>query len=303
MLWSLIANAIVLSSVYVLFSTGFTLVYGSFRVMNMAHGAILTVGAFVGIFITNSLGLPLVVAAVAAAVAAGLLNAAMNAVIIQPIQRRTSGLNSAAEELTPVIATIAVTSIIAGVLFNSVAGVSYVFSDSTAISESVEMLGVHVSVLDILVVATALILSVGIHLLINKTRAGVRIRAVAEDRHMSEALGIRSSLVGASVFFLSGALAGVTGVAVGLLYGNVNPVMGEQLLLLGFIIVTVGGIGSLKGTLIAAVIVAFVKTFASAQFSVPVVTMFLFGVLLLTLLVRPSGIMGTRVLGSGVARV
>jgi branched-chain amino acid transport system permease protein len=105
------------------------------------------------------------------------------------------------------------------------------------------------------------------------------------------------------VFFISGALAGLTGVAAGLLYSSVNPTMGDHLLLFGFVIVTVGGLGSLTGTIIAALLVAFVQTLAANYFPVPVVNICIFGVLLLTLLVRPSGILGSRALTSGVTRV
>lgn len=302
MVTSLLANAIVLSAVFIAFSMGFTLVYGSFRVMNMAHGAMLAVGAFVALFLSNTVGLPLGVAAVAGVLAAGAANAVMNILIIRPIQRRTLSLTSAAEELTPVIATIAVAGIIAGIIFNTAGGLTYVFKDVGWLSSSVEVVGAHVSILDIIIVVLSVALTVGLNLLISRTTMGIRIRAVAEDNYMAEALGVRSGFIAASVFFISGALAGLTGIAVGLLNNNVNPVMGEQLLLLGFIIVTVGGIGSLKGTIIAAVIVAFIRTFASTYLPVPVVTLILFGILLLVLVVRPAGIMGVRVFASGVKR-
>lgn len=299
---SLIANAIVLGAVYVLFSSGFTLVYGSFRVMNMAHGAILTVGAFVGIFVTNVLGLPLPVALIAAAAGAGLLNVAMDALIIQPILRRTSSLHGEAEELAPVIATLAFVGIVSGVLHNIVKGIGYVYDDTAWVSGSLQLGTAHISFLDAAIVLAALVSCVGIHLIVTRSSAGMRIRAVAEDRYMSAALGVNPGATSAFVFFLSGALAGLTGVAVGLLYNNVNPAMGEVLLLFSFIIVTVGGIGSLKGTIIAAFLVAGVRVFGADHFPVPVVTMMLFGLLLVTLLIRPAGLMGTQVLTSGVTR-
>jgi branched-chain amino acid transport system permease protein len=302
MIPSLLANAIVLSAVFVTFSMGFTLVYGSFRVMNMAHGAMLTVGAFVALFLSNNAGLPLGFAAVAGVLAAGTINAVMNILVIRPIQRRTLSLTSAAEELTPVIATIAVAGISSGIIFNIAGGLSYVFQNAQWISSSVEVGGAHISILDIIIVVLAIALTIGLNLLISQTPMGIRIRAVAEDNYMAEALGVRSGFIAVAVFFITGALAGLTGIAVGLLNNNVNPVMGEQLLLLGFIIVTVGGIGSLKGTIIAAVIVAFIRTFASTYLPVPIVTLILFGILLLVLVIRPAGIMGARVFATGVKR-
>ncbi len=302
MILGLLANAIVLSAVYVMFSTGFTLVYGSFRVMNMAHGAMLAAGAFIALYFTNATGISLWLAAVIGVLCAGLLNALMNVLVVRPIQKRTSSLTTGPEELTPVVATIAAAGVIAGVVFNTAGGVSHVYQHTDGIGASFDMFGVHLSALEVVIVAVAVIITVGLNLLIGRTSMGMRIRAVAEDSHMAEALAVRSGVIASAVFFISGALAGLTGVSVGLLYNNVNPLMGEQLLLLGFIIVTVGGVGSLRGTIIAAIIVAFIRTFASTIMSVPAVTMLLFGILLLMLIVRPSGIVGVKVLAKGAGR-
>src|SRR5687768_9030932 len=102
----LIANALVLGSVYLLFASGFTLVYGTFQIMNLAHATILTFGAFIGLITVNNLDMPLALGVVTAAAAAGIVNVVMDALIVRPIKRKTASYNRGAEELTPIIATL-----------------------------------------------------------------------------------------------------------------------------------------------------------------------------------------------------
>ena len=158
------------------------------------------------------------------------------------------------------------------------------------------------STLDIAIVVLAVAMTSLLYLTIARTRAGMAIRAVAEDRRMASALGVRPNVVSAATFFVSGAMAGVCGVLVGILYSNVNVTIGDHLLLFGFVIITVGGLGSLGGTVIAAFLVAFVQTIANAYFEAAAVDLIVFGTLLITLLVRPNGILGKDVLSAGVAR-
>ena len=97
-------------------------------------------------------------------------------------------------------------------------------------------------------------------------------------------------------------MAGVCGVLVGIIYSNVNVTIGDHLLLFGFVIITVGGLGSLAGTCIAAYLVAFVQSIANMFFKDAAVDLIVFGVLFLTLLLRPNGILGKNVLSAGMIR-
>jgi branched-chain amino acid transport system permease protein len=298
----LVANALVLGSVYLMFASGFTLVYGTFQVMNLAHGTILTLGGFLGLLALNNLDLPLPIAVLAAAVGAGTVNVVMDALVVRPIKKKSASYHRGAEEFTPVIATLAFSLVIAGIIQVRAVDVSYTYDTPTFLDDSYGVLGATLSVVEIAVLVGAAALAVGMYWLIDRTRIGVAIRAVAEDSYMASALGVRSSVVSGFVFFLSGALAGVTGVAVGILYSSVNPSMGVDLLLFGFVIVTVGGLGSLTGTALAAYIVAFARTIASDNLSGPSIDLWVFSLLLITLVVRPAGLLGKRVLGNGVAR-
>ena len=298
----LIKNAIVLGSVYLLFATGFTLVFGSFKVMNLAHGAIMTLGAFVGIYADNVLGLPISITLVLGAIGAGMGNALLDVAILRPIAYRSATTHAGAEDLNPIVATLSFGTIVLGLLVQTVKAVDFTYKKTQALAKPFDVFGLTVSSLDLAIVACAIAMTGLLYLTIARTRAGMAIRAVAEDRSMASALGVRPNLVSAATFFVSGAMAGVCGVLVGILYSNVNVTIGDHLLLFGFVIITVGGLGSLAGTAIAAYLVAFVQTIANTFVQDAAVDLIVFGTLLLTLLIRPNGILGTNVLSAGVAR-
>jgi branched-subunit amino acid ABC-type transport system permease component len=298
----LVVNACVLGAVYLLFTTGFTLVYGTFQVMNLAHGTILVAGAFVGILVANTADLPLAAAVLAAAVAAGLLNVFMDAVVIRPIKRASATYSRGADELSPIIATLSFGAILAAVIQNYATNSTYRFDNIGNLGNPHDLLGIRLSTLEITILVGAAVLAGGTYWLIDRTQLGITIRSVAEDSFMASALGVRTARVSAAVFFLSGALAGISGVAVGLLYTSVTPIMGAELLLYGFVIATIGGLGSLAGTAMASFIVAFARTLASEHFTGSAVDIWVFSLLLLVLLVRPAGLMGKKVLSSGVVR-
>jgi len=119
---------------------------------------------------------------------------------------------------------------------------------------------------------------------------------------MAAALGVRPNLVSAATFFVSGAMAGVCGVLVGILYGNVNVASGDSLLLFGFVIIIVGGVGSLAGTAIASLLIGMVQTIVNVYFQSAVIDLIVFGTLFVTLLMRPNGLLGKSVLSAGVTR-
>jgi branched-chain amino acid transport system permease protein len=297
----IIVNTLVLGSIYLTFSVGFTLVYGTFGVMNLAHATILTLGAFLALIVVNTLRLPLALAFVAAALGAGVMNAALDALVIRPI-RRTSTFRSRTEELAPIIATLSFSLLLGAIIQYQAPVVLYTYQGTSGLATPLEFLGLRVSVLEIGILATAAVVVAGSYWLIERTQLGITIRAVAEDRYMASALGVRASIVHGAVFFLSGALAGVCGVLVGLLYTSVQPSMGDDLLLYGFVIVTVGGLGSLTGTALASFLVAIAKTAASHYLSGPSIDVWIFLVLLAVLVLRPQGLLGRRVLSSGIVR-
>jgi len=297
----IIKNGIVLGSVYLLFSAGFTLVFGSLNVMNLAQGALMTLGAFLGIYMDNGLGLPIAATIVVAAIGAGLTNALLDVLILRPIARNAA-TQTGGHDLTPIVATLSFGTIIIGLLVHTVQAYDFSFKNAEALAVPFVIGGFTISSLAIAIILCSFGITGVLYLFIAKTRAGMAIRAVAEDRGMAAALGVRPNLVSAATFFVSGAMAGVCGVLVGILYGNVNVASGDSLLLFGFVIIIVGGVGSLAGTAIASLLIGMVQTIVNVYFQSAVIDLIVFGTLFVTLLVRPNGLLGKSVLSAGVTR-
>ncbi len=184
----------------------------------------------------------------------------------------------------------------------TVRAVDFTYKRAGFLAQPLTIGGITISSLAIAIILAAVILTGLVSVVISKTRAGMAVRAVAEDRLMASALGIYPNAVSASIFFVSGALAAICGVLVGILYSNVSVGIGDQMLLFGFVIITIGGVGSLAGTAVAAIFVGMLQTVANNFFQSFVVDLIVFSALLLTLLVRPSGLFGKPVLSAGIAR-
>ncbi|NKQ56161.1 branched-chain amino acid ABC transporter permease [Amycolatopsis sp. K13G38] len=298
---TLVFNGIVAGCVYLLFTAGFTLLFGTFRTVNLAQGAILVFGGFVGIFFDNTLKTPLIVSIVAAAVGAGLLTVVMDLVVLRPIGRAAAAgsPHQVGNDFGPMIVTLSFAAIIYAVLILLYGHESYSFTDAGWFLGPA--FGI-VSRLDIALLIVTALFVFALWFVINKTRAGARIRAVAEDRVMAAGVGVRPSLVSIATFFVAGALAGIGGVLIGVQYSNMNVAVGDSYLLIAFVIATVGGLGSLAGTAIASFIIGILQQVGGAHLSQPGVNLIIYGLLFLTLIVRPSGILGDKVLTQAVSR-
>lgn len=292
-------NGIVAGCVYMLFTVGFTLIYGTFRVVNLAQGAFLVVGGFVGIYVDNQLGWPLIASALAAALVTGLVAVLMDVLVVRPSGRAARGGHLVGSDFAPFVVTLAVGTIIIGLLTQFVGHEAYVFNNVEWLLEPV--VG-FVSRMDVVLLLTAGILGAALYYAINKTRAGAKIRAVAEDPAMASAVGIRPGAVSSTTFFIAGATAGLAGVLIGVAYSGINVDIGESYLLIAFVIATVGGLGSMAGTAVAALAIGIFQQIGGAYLSQPVLNMLIFGLLFATLIIRPSGLFGSRVTTQGVSR-
>jgi branched-chain amino acid transport system permease protein len=133
---------------------------------------------------------------------------------------------------------------------------------------------------------------VGLQLLVNRTRLGRQMRAVAGDREAAEMLGIRVNLTIAATFFLGSALAGVAGVMAGLLFNQVTNVIGFLVGLKAFTAAVVGGIGSIPGAMLGGLLIGVAESFITGYLSSTYTNLIVFGILIAVMLARPSGLLG-----------
>jgi|TARA_B100001121_G_C18646095_1_gene601721 branched-chain amino acid transport system permease protein len=234
-----------------LMSAGLTLIFGVMGLINLAHGSLYMIGAFVAAAVASATG-SFILALVAALSAAALAGAIVEMTIIRKLYNR--------DHLDQVLATFALI-----LIFSE--GTRWVFGsfplylDVPAYLQGAVTLpgGIQYPLYRITLIVFGLIIGAGLGLLITKTRIGVQIRAGENDREMVSALGVNISKLYTFVFALGAALAGLAGALVGAIQ-SVEVGMGEPVLILAFVVIVIGGIGSVKGALIGSILVGLTDT-------------------------------------------
>ena len=276
-----------LGALYFLVASGLSLIYGLMGVLNFAHGAFLTIGAFTGLWIStkvfpNPTTWTFIAAMIAGGIAAGLFALLMEQLVINRLYNRHID-----QALVTVGVGLVVTALLAG-WFGSDARLFPTplwFMKAVTIGEAIIPIDrfVYIGVATILLIAMLSILKF--------TRIGLIIRAGVENRSMVSALGINVRLAFSTVFFIGGFAAGVGGVLISVFSYGVTPQMGGSWLIYGFIVVVVGGMGSVTGSAIAAMLIGVTNQFANyyltglGDFVVVII-------LAAVLLTKPSGLLG-----------
>lgn len=275
-------NSLTLASLYFIVASGFTLVFGLMRNVNLAHGSLYLLGGYVGYVVADRTGWWVI------ALAAGFLAAAIAGLLIQVlILRRMQG-----QDLRQTMVTIGLSIVIADLLL-------WIFTGQVYQMEAPEWLQGPIRGIPIIKAYSAYRLSllgfgiaIGVFLwwLLNRTRVGAMIRAGVDDRAMLAASGVNVNLVFAVTFMLGAGLAGFGGV-IGAVELSMVPGEDTRLLLASLIVVIVGGMGSVVGAAIGAVILGLAETYGLA-YAPTYSVVFTFVILIAVLAFRPRGIMG-----------
>jgi branched-chain amino acid transport system permease protein len=286
MLAQQLLNGVVVGSIYVLFALGFTLVFGINRILNLAHGAVFMWGAFAALYAIVAFDLPLPLAVLVAALAGGVIAVGVDFIAFRPLRRR------GAPEFAPIVSSIG-----AGLILLSVAQqISETkvmrFPFGTFPVVIYEVLGLRVQLLQIVIMGTVALSTAALLIYLRYTSSGRQIRAVAVNERTARLLGINPGIVFAQIFFISGALAGIAGVLIGLAFNSVHFLMGEPLLLRAFVVIVLGGLGSISGAVIAGLALGIVQALGVAYLSSGLVDAIIFGLLFVALVIRPTGLFG-----------
>jgi branched-chain amino acid transport system permease protein len=305
----LTVNGVTLGSLYALIALGYTMVYGILKLLNFAHGDVYMIGAFMGYGMLHALGGPLspdlalvpliVLMFLAAMLGSGALGVVIERFAYRPLRN--------APRIAPLISALGVSFflqnsvlLLFGAQFRSydsfLLGSSEpeLFEPGPLIDPVFVVAGVNVQRIQIVVLAATLGLMVALTLLIARTQIGKAMRATAYDREAAAMMGIDVDRVIASTFFIGSVLAGAAGVMFGLLFSQVFHFMGFLAGLKGFTAAVVGGIGSIPGAMLGGLLVGLAEAYAAGYVGGRWSDLIVFGILILVLLVRPSGLLGTR---------
>jgi len=300
----LLVNGMTLGSVYALVALGFSMIYGILKLLNLAHGDVLMVGAFIGFGVITWLGgaqdpnvavwLLIVLMLLAAMVGCGFLGVAIERFAYRPLRR--------APRIAPLISALGVSFFLQNSVLLLFGGDfrSYETFDLVDVEVGISWGPLNIWIIRIVVIASAFAMMAGLWLLVTRTKLGKAMRATAFDREAAAMMGIDVDRVIAKTFFIGSALAGAAGVLVGLVFGSINHFMGFNYGLKGFTAAVVGGIGSIPGAMFGGLFIGLSEAFSvgyiedltrgrlGSAFSDLVV----FLILIVFMLVRPQGIFG-----------
>ncbi len=284
-------NALSLGTIYALFALGYALVFSVLGVLNLAHSAIFTSGAVIGLLLIVDWNLPLPLAFVGAMIGAGVLGMVLELVAFRPLRQR------GAPRISQLISSIGAALLIVNItqlLFTNRFNTTEAYFPKGLIPDQPMQLGDGVSVqpIRLIILVVSLLLMLLLQYLVNHTRIGRQMRAVAFDQRIARLLGINVSRIYLLTFFLAGLLGGAGGLLYGLAFTRVTPYIGQDIALVGLTALVLGGLGSIPGAVIGGFLVAIFQTFSIAIGGSSYRDAVVFILFFLILLVRPQGLLG-----------
>jgi branched-chain amino acid transport system permease protein len=279
-----------LGAMYFLIASGLSLIYGLMGVLNFAHGAFLSVGAYSAWWFSDKLSGTIesvvprfLLASLLGLVAGGVLAVLVELVLIRPLYLR---------HIEQVLVTVGLSLALVALLQGIWGPTERIFEVPGWLYETTSVLGAEVPNDRFVEIGVAVAVLIGLLAFLRYTRYGLIIRAGVENRAMVTALGIDVRKAFTLVFALGGVAAALAGVLSGVYFGAIDPERGTSLLIFAFIVVVIGGLGSIAGSAVAAVIVGLTQQYANYYASSGVGDLAVIMLLALTLLVRPSGLAG-----------
>lgn len=282
MLLQQLVNGLTLGAVYTLVALGFSLVMGVLGILNLAVAELFMIGGYVGLTLILE-GWPLPVALLAAAGTAAVLGVVVEQVAYQPLRN--------APPIAPLLSTLGF-SVIFQTAATNLWGSDPLLMPPELLEDRYRIGPVSVGLAQLVVMGTAVLLVALLALVMRHTRFGYGLRAIAENRDVARLLGVPAPLVTSGAFALSGALAGIAGVQIGLHYSAITPFVGVEVGLKAIAVMVVGGTTSIWGVLLAGPMLGVLEVMTVAFGGAAFRDMTVYGLMILTLLLRPQGLLG-----------
>lgn len=278
-----IINGLSLGSVYALIALGYTMVYGIIRLINFAHGDIYMVGAFISYFLLMQGSLNLLLVLPLTMILTALLGGLIEKIAYKPLRN--------SPRISSLITAIAMSYLLQNVMIYLVGAETRSFPQ--VINNKVyHLAGFQISKMQIILLVVTLVLTLGLHFIVQKTRMGKAMRAVAIDAEAAQLMGINPNTVITFTFFLGSALAGAGGLLVGMYYNSITPLMGTSYGNKAFVAAVLGGIGLIPGAVLGGYLIGMLEVMIAAYGNSMLRDGIVYALLIVILLVRPAGILG-----------
>lgn len=278
-------NGLSLGSIYALLALGYTMIYGIIKIIHFAHGDVYMLGAFFGYYTINVWHFNFIMALFGSMIFCALVGMLIEFVAYRPLRHSSR---------------IAVLITAIGVSYFLENGMSVLFSDDTRDFPQVikqvnyEWFGIRVTNIQLLIFATTIILMIILQLIVKKTKMGRAMRAAAADPVAAELMGININGTISFVFAIGSAMAGAAGVLIGLYYNSIEPTMGLTPGIKAFVAAVVGGVGSIPGAAVGAVIIGCLESLMQAIGFSAFKDAAVYVVLIIVLLFLPAGLFGNK---------
>lgn len=285
MLTQQLVNGITIGMIYALIALGYTMVYGILKIVNFAHGDVLMMGSFVGLFFVQRVQLPFFASFLCAAVITAGIGILIERLAYRPL--RTS------DRIVPLISAVGVSIFLTSFAQRVWGTETQTFPTSFAI-DTYNLGGVTLSSIQLLIVIVSIVLMIGLHLFVNHSRLGTAIRATSQSIPNAALMGIDTNRVIMLTFAIGSALAACAGIMVSIYYDAVYPTMGYTAGLKAFTAAVLGGIGSIPGAVLGGLILGIVENLGVAYISSSYQDLIAFSILVIVLMIRPRGILGKK---------
>lgn len=277
-------NGLSLGAIYALIGLGYTMVYGIIMLINFAHGDIMMVGAYVGFFSISILGSNIVVAMIFAMIACGVLGVVIEKIAYKPLRNSS--------RIAALITAIGISLLLEYVTIFFLTPQQRVFPQAAFPTHQYNVFGMVIANKDLFVIISAVVLMVILQFIIKRTRTGKAMRAVSLDMEAAVLMGINVDRIISVTFAIGSALAAAAGVMIGVYYNTINPLMGIIPGLKAFVAAVLGGIGIIPGAMVGGFVMGILETMVSGYGSSLYRDAVAFGVLILILLIKPTGLFG-----------
>jgi branched-chain amino acid transport system permease protein len=282
-------NALQLGSLYALIALGYSMVYGVLLLINFAHGDIFMMGAFFGVFGSITLGLPFVPTLLLSMILTGLLGVTIERVAYKPLRQ--------ASRLSVVITALGVGLLLENGMLALTGANPRSYPQNFVKTEVYDLGGVSISNVKIIIIVLAALLFAGLYTIVQRTKWGMAMRAISYDKFAVPLMGVSQDQIISLTFLLGTSLAAAGGILWGVAFPVLNPYMGLRVGWKAFIAAVVGGIGDIRGAAVGGLLLGFIEIFVpaygnnigiSSTWRDPVA----FGLLLIILVMRPTGLFG-----------
>ena len=282
---SYMISGISLGSVYAIIALGYTMVYGIAKMLNFAHGDVIMVGGYVSLLSVTALGLPWWAGVLLAMLVCTVRGGVIEGLAYKPLR--------AAPSLAVLITAIGVSYFLqnAALLLWGSTPMSY----TPIVSGSLSLGGLRISYISLVTIAMCVVIMAGLTLFTGKTRMGKAMRACSEDKGAAQLMGINVNRTISLTFAIGSALAAIAGVLLCSFNTSLMPTTGSMPGIKAFTAAVFGGIGSIPGALLGGILLGIIESLAKAYISTQLANSIMFAVLIITLLVRPAGLLGKYV--------